>query len=508
MLLTALLFAPTAHAAPLDSAFEQAALEHQVPAPLLVALAYEASHFDAQAASAWGGYGLYDFREDDETYGPGIERVAALLGESPDEIIGSPDLQIQGAAALLAWHAEGQLGALPDAENLEAWAPAIVAFSGRQEPAHQALFVSYIYEVLEQGIYAYEAKMLPQEHVHSIDALGQLDLVMPPPVMAGTDYSGAVTFTSAHSSNYSDYSRGASDINYVVIHTVQGSYSGCISWFGNSSANVSAHYVVRSSDGQVTQMVREEDVGWHAGNWSYNEQSVGIEHEGYVDDPGKWYTSAMYSASAALTADIARRNSIPLDRSHVIAHYEVPGATHTDPGSGWDWSGYMALVGGDSDISDATLLGVVADGDIYNGERLVGATAKLKETGETVTVDSDGYYRFTGLGPGEYTVTTSFDGYEQGSCTQTVETGTGNWWCSIAMDPGEPQDTGPTDTGPVDTGGPQDTGPTDTGTPDNAPPSLPGERVALGCASVAGHSGGFAGLLLGALLLFRRRRIG
>ena len=249
-------------------------------------------------------------------------------------------------------------------------------------------------------------------------------------------------------------------------------------------------------------------MGWHAGNWTYNEQSVGIEHEGYVDDPGKWYTTAMYTSSAALTADIARRNSIPLDRSHIIAHYEVPGATHTDPGSGWDWSGYMALVGGDADISDATLLGVVADGDIYNGERLVGATAKLVETGETVTVDADGYYRFTKLSPGEYTVQTSFDGYEQGSCTQTVETGSGNWWCSIAMEPGGPVDTGPVDTGPVDTG-PVDTGEPDTDLDGGAVPP-PGERVALGCASMGGGplnaQGGLGLLALAGVLLLRRRR--
>ena len=106
MSLSLLVFAAAVQAAPLDLAIEQAAETHEVPAALLVALAFEASHFDAQAASAWGGYGLYDFREDDESFGPGIERVSALLGQSPDNIMASPELQVQGAAALLAWHAE------------------------------------------------------------------------------------------------------------------------------------------------------------------------------------------------------------------------------------------------------------------------------------------------------------------------------------------------------------------------------------------------------------------
>lgn len=494
-------------AAPLDPAFEAAASAHQVPPELLVALAFEASHFDAQAASAWGGYGLYDFREDEESFGPGIERVSILLGASPDDIIDSPELQIEGAAALLAWHAEAQLGALPDPDDLEAWAPAVVAFSGRQEPNLQGLFVSYIYELIAEGIYTDSARLTPHEHVHPQQALAELDAVMTPPP-ATTDYAGAVTFTQAHSSNYSDYSRGASDINYVIIHTVQGSYSGCISWFANSAANVSAHYVVRSSDGQITQTLLEEDVGWHAGNWTYNEQSVGIEHEGYVDDPGKWYTSAMYEGSAQLTADIARRNGIPLDRSHVIAHYEVPSATHTDPGSGWDWSLYMELVGGDAPVASAEMLGVVADGDIHSGERLVGAKVTLQETGETVTVDSDGYYHFEGLTAGTYTATASMAGFTSGSCTKDVETGSGQWWCSIALEPGEdPQDTGePQDTGADDTGlEPQDSGLV-------APPGGPGvlEGMPTGACSTQGSSGGLAGGLLGlgglALLMRRRRR--
>ena len=44
-------------------------------------------------------------------------------------------------------------------------------------------------------------------------------------------------------------------------------------------------------------MVPDEDIAWHAGYWPYNESSIGIEHEGFVDDPGN-YTSAMMAASA------------------------------------------------------------------------------------------------------------------------------------------------------------------------------------------------------------------
>ena len=105
-----------------------------------------------------------------------------------------------------------------------------------------------------------------------------------------------------------------------------------------------AHYVVRK-DGHITQMIRELDVAYHAGNRSYNERSVGIEHEGFVDRPED-FTAEMYAASARLTAGICARYDIPVDREHIIGHVEVPGTDHTDPGKHWDWDRYMKLVRG------------------------------------------------------------------------------------------------------------------------------------------------------------------
>jgi hypothetical protein len=157
------------------------------------------------------------------------------------------------------------------------------------------------------------------------------------------DY-GPALWAPADPGNYTVANR-VSDfpINYVVIHTTQGSYSGTINWFQNPASNVSSHYVIRSSDGQITQMVREKDIAFHAGNWTYNTQSIGIEHEGFVDNPS-WYTDSMYRASAALTRNICLKYGIPMTRSRIIGHFEVPSATHTDPGPNWNWTFYMQLV--------------------------------------------------------------------------------------------------------------------------------------------------------------------
>lgn len=174
------------------------------------------------------------------------------------------------------------------------------------------------------------------------------------PVHASTDYGPAI-WNPAASCNYT--AGRSAPVTHVTIHTTQGSYASTISWFQNCSAQVSAHYVVRSSDGQITQMVKESDKAWHVGN--SNGYTVGIEHEGYISDPGIWYTSAMYNASAALTRDIlasrglAQRvfdgsggwNAVPADSVYdVKGHVNYAGQSHTDPGSGWDWPRYKSLV--------------------------------------------------------------------------------------------------------------------------------------------------------------------
>jgi N-acetyl-anhydromuramyl-L-alanine amidase AmpD len=160
-------------------------------------------------------------------------------------------------------------------------------------------------------------------------------------------------WAAASASNYT-VGREGETIKFVVIHDMEGTYESAISWFENPAAQASAHYCIRSSDGEITQMVKEGDTAWHAGNWSVNTQAIGIEHEGYAAQPETWYTDAMYRQSAKLTAAICHRYDIPLDRDHIFGHAEVPDPNnpgqfggsghHTDPGTGWDWDKYMALV--------------------------------------------------------------------------------------------------------------------------------------------------------------------
>ncbi|MET9831408.1 N-acetylmuramoyl-L-alanine amidase [Streptomyces sp. NPDC006385] len=148
----------------------------------------------------------------------------------------------------------------------------------------------------------------------------------------------------ASTANYTPANRPATHpVDRVIIHVTQTLYTRTMFVFENPKKKVSAHYVVRSADGHTSQCVREPDIAWHAGDWEYNTRSIGIEHEGWVDQPG-YFTDVMYETSARLTAAICTKYGIPKDREHIIGHHEVPGTDHTDPGPHWDWTRYIRLV--------------------------------------------------------------------------------------------------------------------------------------------------------------------
>jgi len=177
---------------------------------------------------------------------------------------------------------------------------------------------------------------------------------------------GPAIWDPAPPCNYS--SRNGVDISAITIHTIQGSYAGAISWSQNCASNVSFHYVIRSSDGQVTQMVLEEDKGWHVG--SENPYTIGYEHEGFVDD-ASWYTPEMYQSSADLSRDVTNSGyGIPPLRTYygpaslgsdvlggctkIKGHQHYPNQTHVDPGINWDWEKYYQLINNNPSINTIT----------------------------------------------------------------------------------------------------------------------------------------------------------
>jgi hypothetical protein len=179
------------------------------------------------------------------------------------------------------------------------------------------------------------------------------------------DYGPAI-WNPAPPCNYS--SRNGVAVSAITIHTIQGSYAGAISWAQNCDSNVSYHYVIRSSDGQVTQMVSEANKAWHVG--SENPYTIGYEHEGYVNNAA-WYTEAMYNSSADLSRDIINSGyGIPGLRTYygassssvqvlgnctkIKGHQHYPNQSHTDPGINWNWEKYYRLINNNPTITTIT----------------------------------------------------------------------------------------------------------------------------------------------------------
>jgi hypothetical protein len=142
-------------------------------------------------------------------------------------------------------------------------------------------------------------------------------------------------------------------IDCIVIHATDGgSLIGNVSWLAGDTSEASAHYVI-ARDGTIVQLVPLHDIAWHSGNRNVNLHSIGIEHVGDTHDPAG-FTRAEYVSSARLVAWLVRRYDIPVDRRHIIGHYQVPDPYHpgllggsdhhTDPGPYWRWGFYMRLV--------------------------------------------------------------------------------------------------------------------------------------------------------------------
>ena len=320
----------------LNKEFEAAAEEYVVPEELLSAMGYtntrlempppEASDYEKGELEGRGNYGIMGLVENPSTNTLG--KASELTGIPKESLKTDREANIRGGAALLA-----EIQGSEKPEDLNGWYKAVAEYGDGP------LYANQVFEALQKG---FSVEVSTGERV-TLDPQPQAEPQELSTPQASADYPRA-NFYGANSNNYSAANRPISQpINKIVIHVTQGSFSSAINWFKDPRAGVSAHYTVRSRDGFIGQSLREKDIGYHAGNWNYNQTSIGIEHEGYVSNPA-WYTDAMYRSSARLSAYLAKKYNIPIDRRHIVGHSEVPRATHTDPGRYWDWNKYMRYV--------------------------------------------------------------------------------------------------------------------------------------------------------------------
>ncbi|ARU61837.1 hypothetical protein CBW65_12955 [Tumebacillus avium] len=332
------------HLADLDAAFAQAAEEFQVPKELLMALSYSLTRWQDHNGepSKDNGYGLMHVVENDKQ--KNLAKAAKGLGLSKTEIQKNAIGNIRAGAYLLAMY-QKELQK-PLSGDINEWYEAVANYFDSQDQELTVLFADDVYRLLKDG-----ASLNKDGETLALQANGAIapdkgtyaGIVYDGITTESADYAPAI-WNPAYSGNYQVATRPTSHpIKHVIIHDTEGSYASAINWFKDPAAGVSAHYVIRSSDGQITQMVAEKDIAWHAR--SANSNGIGLEHEGYANQTG-WYTDAMYRASAALVRNICQKYGIPMTRDYILAHSEWYGNTHTDPGNNWDWNYYMSLITG------------------------------------------------------------------------------------------------------------------------------------------------------------------
>jgi hypothetical protein len=327
----------------LEAQFETAARKYKVPVELLLAMGYYNTLWEMPppSASAYrkgdpegrGDYGIMQLTQNPSRNTLG--KAAKLTGLSEALLKNDRSANIEGGAALLS-----DLVGKTKPKRLDGWQEVLTQYAGTD------LYASQVYGVLKRGA---SLTISTGERLK----LSPRDVEVPKVYTAQSgvaDYPLAV-WRPAASCNYTDSDRETSyDTRKIVIHVAEGPYSGTVRWFENCAAQASAHYVV-SREGSVAQCVGDEDIAWHAGWWDTNTHSIGIEHAGYIDNPD-WFTNEMYLASARLSAWCCKKYKIPIDREHIIGHYQVPGCSgsgggidcHTDPGPYWNWKEYMLLI--------------------------------------------------------------------------------------------------------------------------------------------------------------------
>jgi N-acetyl-anhydromuramyl-L-alanine amidase AmpD len=327
----------------------------------------DANYFNDGPDAMPRAYGLMGLVKDGKNYfRENLHFVSELSGISEAEILESPEKNVLAYAKAFDHLAKEskvfdingylfviqQLSELPTGEDKDIYPMQSMLYS-------VCLFLNDAKKAEQYGFKQY--------HVDLKDVFSEnLEMLTTPEISVtrGPDYPLAI-WDPAPECNWEPRTK---PIKAIVIHYTEGSYAGCISWFKNCDAQVSAHYVIRSADGQVTQMVREADKAWHAR--SANGYTIGIEHEAY-GNIWSFFTEEMYRSSADLVRDICSRvaaidghrtfyrdtldSGICLNYgvhdlggedacTKIRGHQHYPDQTHTDPGPYWDWNYYYKLI--------------------------------------------------------------------------------------------------------------------------------------------------------------------
>jgi len=261
-----------------------------------------------------------------------ITLAASLTKSSADDIKNEAKANIRAAAALLAYYQKGK----PKSDDLADWFEATRDLTGLSDEEMKTSLATSFYNVIKNGsktvslwreIIQIDAKpiTIPEYKIRSEKKTERVGNV----TQAGTDYPTAINRMTT--CNYAT-GRNGYNIDYYFVHYIAvGTYAGSISWFRDctrTSGLSSANYIIRNSDGEISQVVRESDRAYAQGVTQYNGGGISTEHEVLATNLAMWDSEPMLVAAANLAIDVCNRNSIPRIRRAVNGDRGIYG--HSD----------------------------------------------------------------------------------------------------------------------------------------------------------------------------------
>lgn len=451
-----MLASPARPAGAVNLAFEQAGHEFQVPVPLLKAICYMEGRLsnNGGAPSADDGYGCMHLIHN--SHGDQLGQAARMLGVNASQLKLDLPSNIRGGAALLRADALrlSSIHVLPD--TLGNWYGALAAYSHAATRSTALMYAGAVYTLLAHGFSAQaedgETVVLAPQPVHpnlvtaaavtgtsslpsgckqdqDVDYPLAVDCVVDPQSFDCNKTPDKAPCTYEDAQRPSDFA-----IDQIVIHDIEGTAQASLNVFQNAKTTASAHYIV-DGDGTVYQVIREKDIAYHAGNYWYNEHSIGIEHAGMDATGYRWYSASEYLASAKLVAYLLKKYNLPLSHDRLVSHGTIPSPSatslpnHVDPGPYWLWSYYIKLIH-DQGIS-------------YPGEavapvfllRPLSARLPFGKDGKETSANFNFFYLYNGPSTASGRVPQLGNGHDVTDVSGSVEPGVSYYYLDRVVDP-------------------------------------------------------------------------
>jgi len=149
-----------------------------------------------------------------------------------------------------------------------------------------------------------------------------------------------------YSPNFNQKKRSKKKIKFIIIHyTGMKSEKAAIDRLTNIQSEVSSHYFI-SKNGNITLLVPELYIAWHAGKSKWkgqsllNKNSIGIE----ITNPGhrfgyKNFTNKQINSTVTLIKYLV--NKYKISKKNILGHSDIAPDRKKDPGEKFPWE-YLA----------------------------------------------------------------------------------------------------------------------------------------------------------------------